>query len=299
MHGGMSTSCPVTIVVITRNRRSDAMETIPKLLALPGRPAVVVVDNASNDGTADEIERRFPRVKLIRSDRNLGAAGRNLGTRWARTPFVAFSDDDSWWASGALDKAAAMLQAFPRLAVVAARVLVGSGEHLDPTCRAMAESGLPDADLPGPLIFGFLACGAIVHRERFLDVGGFPERFGIGGEEAALSLALARQGWALSYVEDIVAYHHPSSSRDRAARRANITRNDLWVAWEFRSVRSALRVTRHSFAQALHDRDVRRGVVQAVASLPSVLEARNPVPPDVESTLNTLDRTARRAARRR
>jgi GT2 family glycosyltransferase len=299
VHGATPTNLPVTIVVITRNRRAGALATIAKLTSLPARPPVIVVDNASRDGTADAIEQAFPRVELIRSERNLGAAGRNVGVRLARTPYVAFADDDSWWASGSLGEAAKLFDAFPRLAVVAARVLVGPDETVDPTCRLMADSGLaPAADLPGVPIYGFVACGAVVHRNRFLAAGGFPERFGIGGEEAALSLALARDGWGLSYVEDIIALHDPSVIRDRAARRAAVTRNDLWVAWQYRRAGAAMSITRRALVRAVRDNDVRRGVIAAARTLPTVIRCRKPVPPDVEIALSVLDRRSPRSLRR-
>ena len=87
--------------------------------------------------------------------RNVGAAVRNAGVRRARTPYVAFSDDDSWWQPGALRRAAAALDADPRLGLVAARTLVGPGEP-DPVNEAMAASPLREGG--GAAVLGFLAC---------------------------------------------------------------------------------------------------------------------------------------------
>src|SRR5262245_34272344 len=70
-----------------------------------------------------------PRSPWSRSERNLGAAGRNAGVRAARTPYVALCDDDAWWAPGALARAAHLLDVHPTLAVVCARVLVGPDAH--------------------------------------------------------------------------------------------------------------------------------------------------------------------------
>jgi len=285
-----STTAPVTIVVITHNRREEALGTLAKLTSLPSRPPIIVVDNASRDGTASAIEARFPGVELIRSERNLGAAGRNVGALAARTPYVAFSDDDSWWAPGSLGRAASRLRAFPRLAVVAARILVGPRMVLDPTCRLMASSVLyRDADLPGVPILGFVACGAVVHRDRFLDAGGFPARFHVGGEEAAVSLALARRGWGLSYLDDVVAFHVPSSSRDHAGRREAMIRNELWVAWEYRTAAVALAVTKRAARTALRDPIARRALIAAARSFPEVIRRRDPVPAELEAALRLLE----------
>lgn len=153
----------VAVVVATRDRRASLLATLPRLLALPERPDLLVVDNASGDGAADAVACAAPSARLVRLSRNVGAAARNVGARRARAGYVAFADD-SWWAPGALARAADLLDAHPALAV-AARVLVGHGERLDPVSAAMAASPLPRAPgVPGPAVLGFLACGAVVHR---------------------------------------------------------------------------------------------------------------------------------------
>jgi len=63
---------------------------------LPERPPVIVVANDSSDGTCEAIHRRHPSVVLIEEGRNFGGARRNIGAELAETPYVAFSDDDSW-----------------------------------------------------------------------------------------------------------------------------------------------------------------------------------------------------------
>ena len=88
--------------------------------------------------------------------RNVGAAVRNAGVRRARTPYVAFSDDDSWWQPGALRRAAAALDADPRLGLVAARTLVGPGCERTRSDEAMAASPLREGG--GAAVLGFLAC---------------------------------------------------------------------------------------------------------------------------------------------
>ena len=92
-----------------------------------------------------------------------GAVARTIGVHLARTPYVAFSDDDSWWEPGALARAAELFDAHPRLGLIAARVLVGADRVPDPINAAMAGSPLPsEPGLPGPSVLGFLACAAIL-----------------------------------------------------------------------------------------------------------------------------------------
>ncbi|MBP2707815.1 glycosyltransferase [Microbispora sp. RL4-1S] len=74
----------VGVVVITWNRRREALTAVGRLVALPERPHVVLVDNASSDGTAEAVRARFPEVEVVALPQNLGAVGRNIGTRRLR-----------------------------------------------------------------------------------------------------------------------------------------------------------------------------------------------------------------------
>src|SRR5436190_17180851 len=93
------------IVMITHNRRAQVLQTLAELTRLPDTPRIVVADNDSTDGTAAAIAQSFPHVDVIEADRNLGAAGRTLGVRHLDVPYIAFSDDDTWWAPGSLRRA--------------------------------------------------------------------------------------------------------------------------------------------------------------------------------------------------
>lgn len=159
----------VTCVIASRNRRDDL------LLSLPRHEApVVLVDNASTDDTVAVVGRVHPEVRVVPLPENLGAVARTIGVEYAGTPFVAFTDDDSWWAPGDLARAVAVMQAHPRLGLLAARILVGPEDRLDPVCTEMAGSPLgTEPDLPGPSLLGFVACAALVRVEAFTAVGGF------------------------------------------------------------------------------------------------------------------------------
>jgi GT2 family glycosyltransferase len=280
----------VTVVLITRDRRTSLLRTLAELRELPERPPVVVVDNGSRDGTADAVRAAFPEVRVLRPGRNLGAPGRTLGVRAARTPYVAFADDDSWWASGALDRAADHLDAAPRLALLAARILVGPERRLDPVCRDMAASPLPRAgDLPGPSVLGFVACGAVVRRAAFLAVGGFSPVLFFLGEETVLAQDLAAAGWGLAYAGDVVALHHPAGAGDRPGRRRLQLRNALLSSWLRRPFPVALRDTGR-LLRAAGDPEVRGALFGAARRLPAVLAGRHALPPQVERDVRLLER---------
>jgi GT2 family glycosyltransferase len=281
----------VTVVIVSRDRAPRLAATLDELHRLsPGVP-VILVDNGSRDGTVEMVRRAHPEVRVIALDGNRGGAGRTCGVLAARTSYVAFSDDDSWWAEGALERAAAVLDAHPRLGLLAGRVLVGPEAVEDPICAAMAASPLPrDRDAPGPEVLGFLACGAVVRREAYLSARGFHPRFGVGGEEALLALDLASQGWRLAYVDAVVAHHHPATARrDPVARRRREVRNRLWVHWLRRPLPAATRRTLGALATAPSLDAAAGGLVAALAGLPWVVRERRPVDRDLDRRLRLLD----------
>lgn len=73
----------ITMVIMTRNRREELLETLARMTALPERAPVIVADNASTDGTSEAVTERFGQVRLLRCARNLGAIAEALGgLRW-------------------------------------------------------------------------------------------------------------------------------------------------------------------------------------------------------------------------
>jgi GT2 family glycosyltransferase len=282
----------VGVVMATRDRADDVVATLHRLDALPERPPVVVVDNASSDGTAERVSEAFPDVLVERLPANVGAAARAVGAAMLDTPLVAFSDDDSWWAPGALSLAAGRFAADPGLGLLAATVLVGREERSDPLNEAMVRSPLAAGVPPGaPVpVLGFLACGAVVRRRAFLDVGGFEARYGVGGEEELLALDLARAGWRVEHHPDVVAHHHPSGgSRDPEARRRRQVRNALLTTllrhrWPDVARRAA------SLAAETSPRTFTGGLRALAPDVGWALSCRRPVGPDLREAVRLLER---------
>jgi GT2 family glycosyltransferase len=272
----------VTIVVATRDRRRELERSLPHHEA-----NVIVVDNGSVDGTAAAVRNAHPGVDLIELGANRGAAARNVGVARAGTPYVAFADDDSWWAPGALALAADVLDSHPRVAVLAARVLVGESRRLDPTCARMERAPLGiSTGQPGPTVLGFMACGAVVRREAFLRCGGFDDVVFFMGEEERVALDLAAAGWALVYVPAVVAHHHPSAVRVVDDRRALAVRNAILVAvmrrpWSL--------VGRRVIRALAGDAASRAGLLSALPRMPRAWVGRRRLPGSVEAARRALD----------
>jgi GT2 family glycosyltransferase len=285
------TAPAVGVVMLTYNRLADVSRSIERMRALPEAPPIVVVDNGSTDGTAHVLVRRFPGLQVIALPDNRGAAGRNEGLHALTTRYVAFCDDDTWWAPGALARAADLLDAHPQLAVVTARVLVGEHDGEDPACRAMAASPLGViAGLPGVAVIGFLAGASMVRRSAFLAAGGFERRLFLGGEEELLAIDLVSYGWAIAYVGGIVVHHHPSRYRDSARRRRLLARNALWVSWLRRPLRTALRHTARTLRAGARDRLVLLGCLDALSGAWWITRRRRVVAARVEAMLRTVRR---------
>ncbi|MEY7970635.1 glycosyltransferase family 2 protein [Saccharomonospora xinjiangensis] len=272
-----------SVVIATRDRARDLANTLTRLRALNPVPPIIVVDNGSTDDTADRVRADFPGVRLIRLPENVGMAARNLGVEAADTPYVAFSDDDSWWAPGALTQAEVLFDAYPRVGLVAATTLVGPECRRDPVCEEMAGSPLGTApDLPGPRVLGFLACSAVVRRSAFLDAGGFNPLLHFGAEEKLLAYDLAARGWELCYVDRLRAHHHPSANRPSVSWRRRIERrNNVLITWMRRPAGDCARTA----GLLLRDPLAAAG---ALRRLPGALGARRRLPDHVERQIREL-----------
>ena len=240
----------ISVVVLTHNRADELARSLRHLEELPERPRLIVVDNGSSDDTAPRVRRNFPAVTLVRCPVNRGAAGRNAGVQRVTTRYVAFCDDDTWWAPGALARASDLLDAHPGIGALSGRVLVGPEERLDPACARMASSPLQAAGLPGAALIAFMAGAAVMRTCAYREVGGYEARLFLGAEEQLMAFDLAARGWHMVYAAEVVTHHHPSAARDPSARRLAVARNRIWIAWMRLPAGTALRTTLQQLGEA-------------------------------------------------
>ncbi|MDQ1379592.1 MAG: hypothetical protein QOJ71_311 [Actinomycetota bacterium] len=280
----------VGVVIITRNRADELLVALQRMQTLSRELSVVVVDNASSDGTREQVRRSFPAVRLIEMRENLGAAARNVGVASLTTPYVAFADDDTWWEEASLRRAVELLDAIPDLSLVCGRFVVEPGGRPDPAAAVLAASPLaPGVEAPGRRVLGFLAGASVVRRAPFLDVGGFHRRFLVGGEESLVAWDLSARGGICHYVDDVVVHHQPSTARDLTRRREIEMRNDLWTAWLRRPVRDALSITRRHVRRARANRAMYRPLVEALRGAWWVVLERRPLPAEVAADLRLVE----------
>lgn|SRR4051794_23782698 len=278
----------VSVVIVTRNRPVVLAQTLARLAALADPPRTLVVDDASEHDAGAALRDAPGGTELVRLRRRQGPVARNHGVERADTPYVALTDDDCRWRPGALEAAAELLDRHPRVAVVAPRIVVGDEAREDPICAEMARSPVPgDPVLPGVPVLSFMGGAAVVRRAAFSQAGGFEPRLVAGGEEEPLACDIARAGWEMRYVAEIVAEHHPPGG-DKDEDRLLGIRNALWFAWRRRRLAGALRWTLYMLRAAPLNRHA-GAYAQALRGLPWVLRTRRPVPRELEGRLRALD----------
>lgn len=279
----------VGVVVATRDRVESLATALEHLTALPERPPVVVVDKGSTDHTRAMIAERYPHVRVLAPGEDRGPLARNDGVRAIGTPYVAFSDDDSWWHPGALARATTLLNGHPRLGALVGQLRVGPAERPASLNATLAASPVGHAeDLPGPEVYDFLACAVVVRRGAFLEAGGFHPLALSGGEETLLAYDLAAMGWGVSYCPEVVAHHEPAPSPSEE-RTAAMRRDELIGCWLRRPLPLAARRTAALLTEGGRDPVARAALRGLLARLPAALRLRRPLPPWIEEAARRVD----------
>jgi GT2 family glycosyltransferase len=120
----------LTTVICSYNTRDALARALESLLATTGGldHEIIVVDNASQDGSADAVRERFPSVRLIESEANLWfTGGNNLGIRVAQGDYVYILNPDTAIQPGALHAMAAYLDSHPEVGAVTSRMIFADG----------------------------------------------------------------------------------------------------------------------------------------------------------------------------
>jgi GT2 family glycosyltransferase len=120
----------LSIVIVSYNVRAHLENCLRSLAAAPPSMAhdVIVVDNASQDGSADAVRQHWPGVKVVALPTNQGfAAGNNVGIRATRGDLVLLLNNDTIVRAGSIDRLVARLEAHAEAAVAGPRLVDGSG----------------------------------------------------------------------------------------------------------------------------------------------------------------------------
>lgn len=235
----------LSIVIITHNSRSPVGKCLESLEAYPpARPfEVVVIDNASGDGTPDMIAERFRFVRLVRNAGNEGySRGVNQGMRLSQGRNILILNPDIVVSEGSIDRLTDFLERTPDAGIAASKLVYPDGRiqpscrrfynftvlllrrtflgKLFPNARILREHLMLDYDHESPRKVDWVigAC-MLVRREAIDQVGSMDERFFLYFEDIDWCYRMGKHGWSVYYVPDSVMVHSYERSSAKSVFR--------------------------------------------------------------------------------
>jgi GT2 family glycosyltransferase len=241
-------TCPpdVTVVVVNFNAASTlpaCLEALRAQLLEPSR--VIVVDNASADGSFDFARASFPEYEFISMGHNAGfAAANNRAIEGCTSDYVALLNPDAYPDPRWLDELVKAGQEFPDVASFGSRqMLAGNSRLLDGVGDVLHFSGLVwregHGGPPGPMddvakeIFSACAAAALYRREAISMAGGFDESFFCYIEDVDLGFRLRLLGWRSLYVPTAVVRHVGSATSGGAHSAFAVYHGHRNIVWMF------------------------------------------------------------------
>jgi len=207
-------------------------------------PEVIVVDNASGDDSLEYLSPRFPDVRFLSSEHNLGLAkASNLGFRASKGDMVLFLNPDTILSEDSLSGAIAFLEAHPKAGALGIRMIDGSGRFLPESKRAFPDPAtafykiiglaklFPRSSRFARYHLGHLSCrenhaidvvsGAffLVRRSVLERVGLFDEQFFMYGEDIDLSYRIQQAGYTNYYYSGSTILHFKGESTQKQSFR--------------------------------------------------------------------------------
>jgi GT2 family glycosyltransferase len=236
---GPATEPLVSIIVVSYRTRELTLEALRSIVRETRHVPyeVIVVDNASDDGSAAAIAGEFPEVRLLARSDNLGfARANNVAAKEARGRFLLLLNPDTVVLDGAVDRLVAFAESRPAARIWGGRTLYPD-RSLNPTscwrrmtlwnvlCRTTGLSGL----LPASPVFNsesygrwdrsterevdiVTGCFLLIERAFWERLGGFDPRFFMYGEEADLCLRAARLGARPVVTPEATIVHYGGAS---------------------------------------------------------------------------------------
>lgn len=250
----------VSIIIPTHNRPDLLVRAVESAQAAGTNVEVIVVDDASTDGTA-AVCRELKGIKYIRLERNQGVAGaRNVGILESTGKYVAFLDDDDRRLPGSVDTQAAVLDANPEAGFVCGAMIMADQEY-----RPTGEVLLPShhgGDVFWELLeldFPVMPLSTLIRKDCFLRVGLLNQRLeGIDDWDIFTRIAEIYPGLVIEEPMGVYRQPTPSSAQGSSSQAAQLRR-----AW--RHQRQLLRLPRARRATASKRRLIRRQAINRIA----------------------------------
>jgi len=214
----------VTVIIVNWN----GIEVLPKCLSSLEVQTyqdyeIIIVDNASTDGSVDHLEEKYPDLKLIRLGENQGfAVANNIGVKYANGKWLVLLNTDAFPESDWLQNLVKAAEIYPDFAAFGSKLLCAANPQiLDGVGDKYHISGLawrsgynhPVTEAPKQVeeIFSPNAAAVLYRRDAFLQVGGFSEYFFMYHEDVDLGFRLRLQGYRSLYVPDAIVHHMGSA----------------------------------------------------------------------------------------
>lgn len=229
----------LAILIVSHNTRELTRACLRSVLEQPAglKSQVIVVDNASADGSAAAVAAEFPEIRLLKLDRNLGfAAGNNLAARYARREWLLLLNPDTAVVDGAIDRLLAFVQAHPEDSIFGGRTVFADGSLNPTSCHGRPTPWSTFCIATGLARFfrhrpwanteeirgwnrdtvrevdAVTGCFLLIRRSLWEQLGGFDERFFMYGEETDLCLRARALGHKCLICPDATIIHHGGAS---------------------------------------------------------------------------------------
>lgn len=228
----------LSIIIVSWNVRELLRKCLISIFNQTRIPfEVIVVDNASRDGSAAMVAKNFPQVRLIRNSKNVGfAKANNQGVKIATGEYMIFLNDDTEIKSGALEKMATWLDQHPETGIIGARLLNPDGSLQLGTARRF-----PGFKVLATMLLGWHSLllrqewlrryymlgdqftrdtkvdqvmgASLMTRKNLLNkLGGFCEEFWIWFEEVDLCQRCKEAGYKIFVISQAEIVHHQGKS---------------------------------------------------------------------------------------
>jgi GT2 family glycosyltransferase len=216
---GITASLTASVIIVNYNGAAyleNCLESLQR--GLPPECEIILVDNASTDGSLRLVQERFPRVRLLHSNHNLGfAGGNNFGAQLARGRYLVFLNPDTLVEPGWLEALLWPLEEDLQVGLTTARIVLMSDPATINTCGNQIHlsgltlcrgAGTPRELWDAPAQVSAVSGAAFaIRRDLFVDIGGFDSDFFLYMEDTDLSWRARLAGYTCLYVPGAVVRH--------------------------------------------------------------------------------------------
>lgn len=268
----------VTINILSYNRKDELRNTLQKVYEQSYKNIeVIVVDNASTDGSSEMVKSEFPDVILIKLDENIGIAGWNKGFEIAKGEYVLVLDDDSY---PSVDLLSAFITSDPNKETIYSLQI----ENLSNSFSEMDEKKFESLQ-------NFIGCGVILDRAMVLSIGGFNQLLFIYHHEIDFTFRAIGSGFNIEYFPHGKIYHISAKFGEISSfTKYHLTRNPIIILLSFFSLRKVFfRIIRFSLGRVLstfryqHTSVVLAALWDAIYLSPKILINRKILPKEIQN----------------